>query len=332
MGDPSRRTSSRTCHRGDASSRSRTPATSCTSSSPRSSPSWSWSSCHDHADSEGPVCRNPSAPSFRTLRHGRIGLALHQLRPGAGRPLLLLHGLGEQSPTEVPAASAAWPGPVCALDFTGHGRSDAPRGGGYTAEILMGDVDAALGAPRRGDDPRSRARRVRRAARRRRPAHPGPRRGAGRRSRSGRGRSQPRVAVARAPARGGEGSARPVRARSSWPATSGRRTTRSPTSASRCSSRGSTTRSRSRRPFGPRGWRPSRGRWVCSRSRSRPRSGATPWSDRRSVGAGGDEGRELDQRVTCLGRQRGALERCHRPRDEPLDRRLDLGAGPRPRP
>src|SRR6185436_20392190 len=87
-----------------------------------------------------------TADSFRTLRHGRIGLALHQLRPGPGRPLLLLHGLGEHEPTEVPAAAAGWPGPVCALDFTGHGCSDAPRGGGYTAEILMGDVDAALGA------------------------------------------------------------------------------------------------------------------------------------------------------------------------------------------
>ncbi|MDQ3146764.1 MAG: hypothetical protein M3R01_07485 [Actinomycetota bacterium] len=35
-----------------------------------------------------------------TLRHGKVTLALHQLRPagdsdGAGRPLLLLHGLGE---------------------------------------------------------------------------------------------------------------------------------------------------------------------------------------------------------------------------------------------
>jgi pimeloyl-ACP methyl ester carboxylesterase len=30
------------------------------------------------------------------------------------------------------------------LDFTGHGASGVPRGGGYTAEILMGDADAAL--------------------------------------------------------------------------------------------------------------------------------------------------------------------------------------------
>jgi len=99
-----------------------------------------------NADAEGPGYRGEGAPSFRTLRHGRIGLALHELRPGPGRPLLLLHGLGEQSPTEVPAASAGWPGPVCALDFTGHGCSDSPRSGGYTAEILMGDVDAALEA------------------------------------------------------------------------------------------------------------------------------------------------------------------------------------------
>ncbi|NNE10779.1 MAG: alpha/beta hydrolase, partial [Ilumatobacter sp.] len=35
-------------------------------------------------------------------------------------------------------------GPVTALDFTGHGDSTLPVGGGYTAEILMGDVDAAL--------------------------------------------------------------------------------------------------------------------------------------------------------------------------------------------
>jgi pimeloyl-ACP methyl ester carboxylesterase len=38
----------------------------------------------------------------------------------------------------------AWPGPVFALDFTGHGASTVPGGGGYTAEVLMGDADAAL--------------------------------------------------------------------------------------------------------------------------------------------------------------------------------------------
>jgi pimeloyl-ACP methyl ester carboxylesterase len=78
------------------------------------------------------------------LRHARIELALHELRRGSGRALLLLHGLGERSPRAVPAHAAAWPGPVFALDFTGHGESACSVGGGYTAEVLMGDVDTAL--------------------------------------------------------------------------------------------------------------------------------------------------------------------------------------------
>jgi pimeloyl-ACP methyl ester carboxylesterase len=82
--------------------------------------------------------------STTTIVHGRSRLALHTLRAGPGRSLLLLHGLGEQSPTEVPEHLAAWPGPVHALDFTGHGASTRPRGGGYTAEILMADTDAVV--------------------------------------------------------------------------------------------------------------------------------------------------------------------------------------------
>jgi pimeloyl-ACP methyl ester carboxylesterase len=78
------------------------------------------------------------------LRHSRIELALHPLREGAGRPLLLLHGLGERSPAAPPASLAAWTGPLFALDFSGHGASTVPRGGGYTAECLMGDADAAI--------------------------------------------------------------------------------------------------------------------------------------------------------------------------------------------
>lgn len=81
------------------------------------------------------------------LTHNRVQLALHRLRDGEGRPLLLLHGLGECSPTDlsgVPAAVATWPGPIAALDFTGHGRSSIPPGGGYSAEILLADADAAL--------------------------------------------------------------------------------------------------------------------------------------------------------------------------------------------
>ncbi len=78
------------------------------------------------------------------LTHNRVQLALHTLREGSGRPLLLLHGLGERSPERVPDAVADWPGPVTALDFTGHGASTMPIGGGYTAEILMADADAAI--------------------------------------------------------------------------------------------------------------------------------------------------------------------------------------------
>jgi pimeloyl-ACP methyl ester carboxylesterase len=84
-----------------------------------------------------------------TLRHNKIDLALHRLRGPASagaddRPLLHLHGLGERSPAAVPAHLAAWPGPVWALDFTGHGASTVPRGGGYFCELLMADVDTAL--------------------------------------------------------------------------------------------------------------------------------------------------------------------------------------------
>jgi pimeloyl-ACP methyl ester carboxylesterase len=80
----------------------------------------------------------------RQLKHGHIALALHELRGGSGRALLLLHGLGERSPRALPDELAAWPGPVLALDFTGHGESGSSRGGGYTAEVLMGDADTAL--------------------------------------------------------------------------------------------------------------------------------------------------------------------------------------------
>jgi pimeloyl-ACP methyl ester carboxylesterase len=96
------------------------------------------------------------APSLELLRHGKIDLALHHLRPAplidGGHTLLLLHGLGESSPDSVPPVLAGWPGAVAALDFTGHGRSSVPKGGGYTAELLLADADVALGALT-GDDP-----------------------------------------------------------------------------------------------------------------------------------------------------------------------------------
>ena len=79
------------------------------------------------------------------LAHGKVDLALHRLRDGEGaRPLLVLHGLGEEAPATVPAVLDTWPGPIWALDFTGHGQSSVPRGGGYTAEVLLGDADVAL--------------------------------------------------------------------------------------------------------------------------------------------------------------------------------------------
>ena len=78
------------------------------------------------------------------LRHSRIELALHELRAGEGRPLLHLHGLAESSPDAVPAHLGSWPGPVWALDLSGHGESAIAPGGGYTCEVLMGDVDVAL--------------------------------------------------------------------------------------------------------------------------------------------------------------------------------------------
>jgi pimeloyl-ACP methyl ester carboxylesterase len=93
-----------------------------------------------------------------TIRHGKIDLALHHLRPRSAAPspdarwLLILHGLGEQSPATTPEWVASWPGPIAALDFTGHGRSTMPRGGGYTAELLLADADAALAALTRDSD------------------------------------------------------------------------------------------------------------------------------------------------------------------------------------
>ncbi len=80
------------------------------------------------------------------LRHVRTDLALHRLSTGTvgTRSLLLLHGLGERTPDSLPRFAAAWPGPVWGLDFTGHGSSSRPKSGGYTAEVLLADVDHAL--------------------------------------------------------------------------------------------------------------------------------------------------------------------------------------------
>lgn len=77
------------------------------------------------------------------LQHNRISLALHKVSDGVGRPLLLLHGLGENA-QRMATVGYTWSGPVWALDFTGHGESTVPAGGGYSCEILMADVDIAL--------------------------------------------------------------------------------------------------------------------------------------------------------------------------------------------
>lgn len=85
-----------------------------------------------------------AAPQTEFVVHNRVSLALHTLRSDPDAPtLLLLHGLGESSPDHVPAWAAGWSGRIVALDFTGHGASTLPAGGGYTAELLMADADAA---------------------------------------------------------------------------------------------------------------------------------------------------------------------------------------------
>lgn len=87
-----------------------------------------------------------------TVRHNRIDLAVRRLRDGfdgsgeGARPLLYLHGLGDPSPSAVPERLVTWPGPVWAMDFTGHGASTLPAGGGYSCELLMADADHALAA------------------------------------------------------------------------------------------------------------------------------------------------------------------------------------------
>jgi pimeloyl-ACP methyl ester carboxylesterase len=81
------------------------------------------------------------------LTHNKVILALHQLKPGEANstlaPLLVLHGLGEHA-TKPPAPWDQWPAAIWSLEFTGHGQSSIPAGGGYTCEVLMSDVDIAL--------------------------------------------------------------------------------------------------------------------------------------------------------------------------------------------
>ena len=92
----------------------------------------------------------PGGTAMR-LVHGRLGVALHALSTGSelpdegDLPLLLLHELGGRA-ADWPDLRAAWPGPIHALDFAGHGESDRVRGGGYYPEYFLADADLALGA------------------------------------------------------------------------------------------------------------------------------------------------------------------------------------------
>jgi pimeloyl-ACP methyl ester carboxylesterase len=77
------------------------------------------------------------------IEHGRITLELHELARREGPALLLLHALFGSSP-DWQVAPDAWPGPVYALDFCGHGRSDWLPGAAYYPELLLADADVAL--------------------------------------------------------------------------------------------------------------------------------------------------------------------------------------------
>jgi pimeloyl-ACP methyl ester carboxylesterase len=79
-----------------------------------------------------------------SVRHGAVTLALHALGDDGGAPpLLLLHALGGRG-ADWRDVAGVWPGPVYALDFSGHGASGWRPGGAYTPELLAGDADAAL--------------------------------------------------------------------------------------------------------------------------------------------------------------------------------------------
>ena len=82
------------------------------------------------------------------LVHGRTQIELHELREGAGVPLLLLHELGASALAWDDAVVASWPGSVYALDFSGHGDSEFNPGGAYPPEHFLAEADIALHAIR----------------------------------------------------------------------------------------------------------------------------------------------------------------------------------------
>ena len=80
---------------------------------------------------------------MKRLAHGRLHLALHRLTDAAGPGLLAVHALHGSS-ADWGDSLASWRGSVHAVDLSGHGSSDALRGGGAFPELLAADVDNAL--------------------------------------------------------------------------------------------------------------------------------------------------------------------------------------------
>ena len=128
----------------------------------------------------------------RPHRTSTSELALHQLRdrrrPAAAAPARPRRA---HARPRAPSALAAWPGPGLRPRLHRPRRVDRAPGGGYTAEVLMADVDTALAHLGAVHDRRPRPRRLRRAADRRRPAQARRRRHPRRRPRPGRRRPAP---------------------------------------------------------------------------------------------------------------------------------------------
>jgi pimeloyl-ACP methyl ester carboxylesterase len=80
---------------------------------------------------------------LRHIKSGRHTVALYEAKADDGPTLLWLHALGG-SARDAESAVSHWPGRVLALDFVAHGESPRPAGGAYTAELFVGDADAAL--------------------------------------------------------------------------------------------------------------------------------------------------------------------------------------------
>ncbi|MDD9945830.1 MAG: hypothetical protein OXU20_32600 [Myxococcales bacterium] len=79
------------------------------------------------------------------LKHARVRLKLHTLKPGEGEALLLLHALGGEA-RDWDISALGWPGPVHGLDFAGHGHSGRIYGGAYHVSLWAADADSALAA------------------------------------------------------------------------------------------------------------------------------------------------------------------------------------------